>query len=113
MRAPRRCLSPEDWFFRQWVEGTAIPLYVVSWATAPEGGRHRLTLHVEQQRVPASFRMAVPIRIGLADGSFARTRVWVEGEKSDIQLPLLPQPVRHVEFNEFESVLCTVKNAEP
>jgi hypothetical protein len=108
--ATRHVGEDMEWFFRQWVEWTAIPRYRVSWSVRPAGtGQHRLTLHVKQEDVPEGFRMAVPIRIDLPDGSYARTRVWVDKPSADIELPVVPEVPRHVEFNEFSSVLCVVE----
>src|SRR5439155_7196586 len=68
-----------NWFFRQWVEGTAIPTYRYWFRyKATDGGKYRLTLHVEQRGVPEGFRMPVPVRIELPGGQVARTRVWVD-----------------------------------
>ncbi len=47
-----------DWFFEQWVYGSAIPTYRVSYRGEPaEGGGYRVTARLRQENVPEDFRM--------------------------------------------------------
>ncbi len=55
------------WFFDEWVRGTAIPTYVLSWRAEPaQNGHYTLQLRVRQEDVPKSFLMPVPVKVGFA-----------------------------------------------
>jgi peptidase M1-like protein len=98
------------WFFDQWVYGTAVPSYRVAYRTQPADGRkYRVTLRVQQDNVPADFRMYVPVTIDLGNNQTARVRVKVQGASSDIDLPLLPGKPKAVRFNDLGGVLGEVK----
>jgi hypothetical protein len=102
--------GPMDWFFNQWVEGTAIPTYTVAWRSEPvEGGKWRVQLRVRQSGVPDEFLMRVPISVDLGNSRFARLRVDVRGAVSEIDLPLMPAEPKDVRFSELDGVLCEVK----
>jgi aminopeptidase N len=102
--------QPMDWFFAQWVDGTAIPAYKVSHQVEPVAdGKFRLKLTVLQEGVPEGFRMFVPVTVEFENGSRARLRVLVAGPRSEPELPLLPARPRSVTFNDFEGVLATVQ----
>jgi aminopeptidase N len=107
--AERHLGEPMGWFFDQWVRGTAVPTYRYSWRSQRTAqGQYGLTLHVEQRGVPEGFRMPVPVRIELDNGTMARTRIWVDKPAVDITFGPFPAEPRHVEFNEFSAVLCRV-----
>lgn len=109
--AERRLGMSLDWFFRQWVEGTAIPTYHVAHRSEAVGdGRYRLTLRVRQENVPPDFQMYVPVSVDLGGNRFARARVHVTGPLSEIDLPLMPAEPRGIRFNELEAVLCEVEH---
>lgn len=100
-----------DWFFNEWVYGSAIPTYRVATKTEPaDGGRYRVTLRVDQEGVADDFRMYVPVTVDLDRNRQARFRVEVRGPHTEIALPLVPSEPRRVNFNELEGVLCEVKN---
>jgi hypothetical protein len=100
---------PMDWFFREWVEGTAIPTYTLSWrAEAPQGGRYPIHLRIRQEDVPSDFEMPVPVRIVLAGGAEAFIRVTVRGPVTEGTFSLPGDP-KEVELNPLESVLAQVK----
>lgn len=102
---------PMDWFFKEWVDGTAIPTYHVKWTTA-EGanGQYHVHLHVTQENVPEDFKMYVPVTVDLGDDRVGRLRVKVEGPTTDVDLPLaLPSKPKDVRFNDLHGVLADVK----
>lgn len=101
---------PMDWFFDQWVYGTAIPTYRVAYRVepAPEG-KYRMTVRVRQENVPDDFQMYVPVSVDLGQNRWARLRVKVQGPVSEIALPLMPLEPQGIRFNELESVLAEVK----
>ena len=98
-----------DWFFKEWVDGSAIPTYTFSWHAEPsQNGQYLLHIRVRQEHVPDDFLMPVPLRIDFADSTQAFVRVNVKGTGAEGTLHLPGEPVR-VELNPFESVLADVK----
>jgi aminopeptidase N len=105
--AQRQIGADLEWFFRQWVRGTAIPTYRVAFRAEPaEGGKYRVRLRVVQENVPEDFEMYVPIAIDLGQNRWARMRVHVKGPRSEQDLPLMPFEPKGLRFNELEGVLC-------
>jgi hypothetical protein len=101
---------PMDWFFDQWVKGTAIPTYHVAWTTEPaDGGKFRVCFRVTQEDVPPDFQMWVLVSADLGNNRFANFRVGVKGGQTDYVSPLLPARPVKVIFNELHSVLADVK----
>ena len=62
-----------DWFFDEWVYGTALPSYRFesSYETGADGNQV-LNAKITQSNVDASFLMPVPIYVELADGRMVR-----------------------------------------
>ena len=104
--------QPMQWFFDQWIYGNELPTYRVAEKVEPVEGGYRVTLQVEQQGAPPTFRAYVPVTIPLEDGRQARLRVHVTGAKSEIVLPIvLPVKPKEVKFNDLEGVLAKVEKA--
>jgi hypothetical protein len=100
---------PMDWFFREWVEGTAIPTYTLSWRAEPlQSGHYPIHLRVRQEDVPPDFEMPVPVRIVLAGGAEAFIRLTVRGPVTEGTFNLPGDP-KEVELNPLESVLAQVR----
>ncbi len=101
---------PMDWFFDEWVKGTAIPTYHVAWKNEPaDGGRFRIRLRVRQEHVPASFRMPVLVSADLGQDRIAHFRVDVQGASGEYVSPPLPAEAKNVTFNDLHAVLGDVK----
>jgi hypothetical protein len=101
---------PLDWFFDEWVKGTAIPTYHVAWSPQPAAnGRFTVRMRITQEHVPADFQMTVLVSADLGDGRFAHFRVPVRGGQSDYTSPLLPAEPRDLKFNDLSSTLADVK----
>ena len=97
------------WFFDQWVNSSRIPDYRVSYCgVESEDGQFMVTARVEQERVPDTFQMLVPIRLDFGDEGSARFRIRVGGPLSEVPFPPLPRKPDRIVFNEFESVLADV-----
>ena len=97
-----------DWFFDEWVYGTAIPTYTFSWkAEVDSTGKPAVRLRVRQSDVPPGFGMYVPVLIKFGQGE-ALIRMLVRDSSSEavVRLPALP---REVTLNPLESVLAEVK----
>lgn len=102
--------APMDWFFDEWVRGTAVPTYRVAWTAVPaEGGRFTVRLRVAQQGVPDSFQMPVIVSVDLGDQRTARFRLQVRGARGEYTSPLLPSEPRGLVFNDLHSVLANVE----
>jgi len=100
--------QPMDWFFNEWVYGTAIPTYTFSWnAETDSTGKPAVRLRVRQSDVPVGFGMYVPVLIKFADGE-AMIRMLVREETTE-SLVRLPSPAVEVKLNPLESVLADVK----
>jgi hypothetical protein len=101
------------WFFDEWVEGTAIPRYVLSWRADPaKDGHYKLQLRVRQEDVPHDFIMPVPLKIGFADTALhAMVRLNVTGPLTEASLDLPAEPKR-LELNPLQSVLAEVKQED-
>jgi len=98
-----------EWFFDEWVNGTAVPTYTLSWKADPDtGGRYVLHIRVRQEDAPDTFIMPVPIEIHFADSSHALVRVNVHGPfvEATFQVPAEP---KQLVLNPLESVLADVK----
>ncbi|MGH7671269.1 MAG: M1 family aminopeptidase [Gemmatimonadales bacterium] len=107
----RHVRQPMDWFFRQWVYGTAVPTYVFSWTGEPRAdGKYAVRVRVGQEDVPDDFAMYVPLLIHFQDGQ-AMVRVKVTGPLTEASLTLPGEPKR-LEFNPLESVLAEVKTED-
>jgi aminopeptidase N len=100
------------WFFDQWVYGTALPTYRVATRTdrLAADGQYRVRLQVQQEGVPETFLMYVPVTVDLGKDRVARVRVKVTGARSEITLPPMPAEPKAVRFNDLEAVLAEVKS---
>jgi hypothetical protein len=95
-----------DWFFQQWVYGTAVPRYKFDYTvTADTDRKWILKASLAQSEVPPDFVGLVPLYLDL-DGTLARlgmARV-IGNATSDIMLKL-PKKPRKVAVNMFHDVL--------
>ncbi|HYX82382.1 MAG TPA: M1 family aminopeptidase [Gemmatimonadales bacterium] len=100
---------PMDWFFNEWVYGTAMPTYTFSWTSEPDSSGTGVVarLRVRQSDVPDDFAMYVPALIKFDQGE-ALVRMLVRGPASEIKIRLPARPAS-VELNPLESVLAEVK----
>ena len=100
--------QPMDWFFNQWVYGTAIPTYTFSWnVEADSTGQPAVRLRVRQSDVPPGFAMYVPVLLKFERGE-AMIRMLVRGETTEAVVRL-PAALQDATLNPLESVLAEVK----
>ena len=105
----RHMNAPMDWFFREWVYGTAVPTYILSWrAERAADGRYLVRIRIRQEDVPADFEMDVPLRVELPDSVEAFVRLQVKGPLTETQFTLPAEP-RRLELNPLESVLAETR----
>jgi hypothetical protein len=101
------------WFFDEWVYGSGIPSYRVTWRSSAAGnGQFKVQLHVDQDNVGDDFMMYVPVSLDLGGGQAARLRVKVRGRSSDIDLPIMPAQPKSLKFNDLDGVLAEVKQLD-
>jgi aminopeptidase N len=94
-----------DWFFNQWVYGTAIPKYKLDYTVAEEGGKIMLKGSIAQSEVPDDFVMMVPIYLDF-DGQVMR--MGAARLLGNTTLPMqveLPKKPKRVLLNYFHDVL--------
>lgn len=105
----RHMHAPMDWFFREWVYGTAVPTYTLSWRAEPTlDGRYLVRVRIRQEDVPADFEMDVPLRLELPDSVEGFVRVVVKGPLTETSFTLPAEP-RRIELNPLESVLAETR----
>jgi len=89
--------EPMQWFFNQWVYGTAVPSYDFSYALADAGnGQTQLTMTVTQSNVGESFQMRLPVYIAAEGGLRYLGLITATGTKpqqSSVKLPVRPEKV--------------------
>lgn len=73
-----------DWFFRQWVYGTTLPSYSWDYRVGKRNreGFHKTTITIKQKKVPADFRMEIPVRVMFYDGTHERLLVTVDKKET-------------------------------
>jgi hypothetical protein len=100
-----------DWFFDQWVYGTALPTYRFGYREErTEDGKWRLRCRVRQSDVPESFKMYVPVTVRDVDGAVLRKRIFVDRPEVEFEIGPLESKPAEVTFNDFLSVLALVKS---
>jgi hypothetical protein len=95
-----------DWFFSEWVYGTALPKYTFDYTVTPaDGGKVLLKGTLAQADVPADFTMPVPIYCDF-DGNIVRLgQARITGSTS---LPIqveLPKKPKRVMINHYHDIL--------
>ncbi len=98
-----------DWFFNQYVYGTALPVYHFEGNVARNGDASTLRFKLTQSGVSPEFKMLVPVYLELADGKVARLgELAIRGNNSaeqSVSLPGLPSPVKKASIDYFYDVL--------
>ncbi len=103
----RRVGGDWEWFFDQWVYGSAVPSY--RWKASVDAhaaGGHRVEIDVSQSDVPDGFRMPVPVRLEFSDGDHADYLVTVDKPQQTLEI-LVDRRPRKVVFNPDYAVLAT------
>jgi hypothetical protein len=99
-----------DWFFDQWVRGTAIPKYAykLDVAEAP-GGKYRVTGTITQSEVPENFGVVLPLYVMFdknAVGKLGETLI-VGNMTKPINVEIsLPRKPKSVVINAMHDVLA-------
>ena len=80
-----------DWFFNEWVYGTALPSYSIDASfTTGDNGDQVLVAKITQSKVDQDFFMPVPIYLELADGRVVRVGAvpMLGNSTRDLKVPL-------------------------
>lgn len=96
-----------DWFFNEWVYGTAIPRYSFSFQLTPLGnGRTKARMTLSQSEVSPEFAMAVPLFADFGKGHLVRIGEFpIVGSTTrtvEIELPLVP---KSLDINSYREIL--------
>ncbi len=105
--------QPMDWFFQQWIYGTAIPTYTFAYRTEKNpGGQYQVRCRVRVEGVPADFQMPVPIAVKLTNGVTVRERFMIRGAGAEFDFPVLDAEPEKVIFNDQNAVLAEVRRED-
>lgn len=99
--APAPYTGNMGWFFRQWIEGTALPTIESALSLESTGnGRYRIKGNVTQSGVPDDFLSIIPLYLEFEKGRLARfAQVTITGNRKaeiDGEIPLPKKPLRVV-----------------
>ena len=95
--AVHECLGLNlDWFFDEWVYGTEMPSYKLTYSLTPGGnGKTTFSCKIEQSGVSNNFVMAVPIYLDFGQGWAYLGSASIVGnstiEINNISLPAMPK----------------------
>jgi aminopeptidase N len=99
-----------NYFFSQWVFGTQVPSYHLSYHLAPEpNGKFLFTARITQSGVNDSFRARVPIYLdfGMPGGPQRLGSVFISGNRASEEISVrLPQKPKKVMLNYNFDVLA-------
>ena len=99
-----------DWFFSEYVYGTALPKYQLESSFSRAGDGIKLKFKAQQSEVDDNFSMLIPLYLELADGKIMRLgQLNLKGNSSverEVQLPLKDVPKRAM-LNYYGDVLAS------
>ena len=97
-----------NWFFRQYVYGTALPTYRLEQATAKRDGQTVLALKLTQSGVTDGFKMLVPLYVEMTDGRVLRlgSATMIGNKTIEQEIPLGQLPVKRALLNHHYDVLA-------
>lgn len=98
-----------DWFFNEYVYGTALPSYHWDAQVTPNGEAQSLRFNLKQSGVTQDFKIQVPIYLEFEDGKVQRlgsaTIVGNSSIDKTLALPKFPSPVKKASINYYYDVL--------
>jgi aminopeptidase N len=95
------------WFFKQYVYGTEVPDIQIRYSVAGAGPDQALMIEISQKGVSPDFITLLPVVVTTEKGSFSGL-LTVTGRTAQARVPL-PAPLKAVEFNPLNAVLCDLK----
>jgi hypothetical protein len=96
-----------NWFFRQFVYGTELPIYKLQQSVAQKGGQNVISMKLTQSNVSDGFKMQVPLYAELEDGRMLRigSAGMVGSSSIEQEIPLGQIPVKRLVINYYYDVL--------
>ena len=99
-----------DWFFNEWVYGTALPAYAFTYNFTPNADGFLLKVKLTQSAVNDQFKMPVPVYLELADGRIASLgRITIAGNtttETEVPLKGLKAQPKRAMINYYADVLA-------
>jgi hypothetical protein len=97
-----------DWFFNEWVYGTEMPSYQLSYSLTPgPDGKTMLSAHITQSGVSKDFVMLVPVYADFGKGATRLGSAIMVGNSSvDLNNVALPQAPKRVVLCALDDVLA-------
>jgi Peptidase family M1 domain len=99
-----------DWFFNEYVYGTALPAYHFEGGVTPNGDDATLHFKLTQSGVGPAFKNLIPLYLELTDGHVVKVgSLPIAGEhttEQSVTLHKLPAAVKKVWINYYYDVLC-------
>jgi len=99
-----------DWYFDEYVYGTALPSYKLDYSFDPAGNGYTLNMKITQSGVDDKFTMLVPVYLELSKDHIVRLgAASITGNRSvEQKVPLggLKEKPRRAVLNYFNDVLC-------
>jgi Peptidase family M1 domain/Carboxypeptidase regulatory-like domain len=95
-----------DWFFNEWVYGTAVPKYSFKYDMESEGGdKTKLKVEITQSEVDQNFSMFVPVFADFGKGMMRLGQVAVVGSSTRTAIFHMDNKPKKVALNAFKDVL--------
>jgi hypothetical protein len=94
-----------DWFFNQWVYGTAIPRYAFRYETLPSSGMVKIKMEISQSEVDRNFAMFVPVFADFGKGMVRLGQVELVGNSTRTVVFDLDKAPKKVALNAYKDVL--------
>ncbi len=98
-----------DWFFNQYVYGTALPAYKLDYSIDGAAEEYSLALKITQSGVDDNFKMLVPLYLELGNGRIVRLGAAAMTGNTTVEqkVPLgLKEKPKRAMLNYFDDVLC-------
>ncbi len=95
-----------DWFFDEWVYGTAVPRYHFEYQTTPQdAGKVKLHMTITQSEVDDHFAMLVPVFADFGKGWVRFGQVGVVGNSTRTADVILPAQPKKIALNVYKDIL--------
>jgi len=96
-----------DWFFNQWVHGTEVPRYKLTYTLTPQGTGSQLTMKLAQSGVSDNFKMPTRVYASVNDRMVPILRLPVLGNKETDEIKItLPFQPKEISLNYNYDVLA-------
>jgi hypothetical protein len=95
-----------DWFFNEWVYGTAMPRYQFKYELQPaEGGKFRVRAEITESEVDANFAMFVPVFADFGGGMVRLGQIEMIGNSTRTVDFVLDRQPKKVALNAYKDIL--------